>query len=137
MNNKPRKKYHKLTDIEKKEIITLYKLDNSKKNIAKIAKEYDITERQVFNLLKKNVSNEIEKGIKHNIKNQEDDFTKRIGELIKITMDRLEKELLSNDNKVTISQLSTTLGILYDKSRLEQNLSTSNNAININIKVEK
>ena len=51
-------------------------------------------------------------------------------------MDRIEKEILNGD-KVTLSQLSTTLGILYDKSRLENNLSTSNNEVKISIKIEK
>jgi hypothetical protein len=53
-----------------------------------------------------------------------------------MVFDRMEKQL-QEDDKITLSQLSTTLGIMYDKSRLENNLSTSNNSININIKVEK
>ena len=132
ITKKPRKKYHKLTKQEQKEIITQVKLDNSKTNVARISKEYDITERQIYKLRKSDVAKDIEQSImKH-----EEEFTKRVEELIKLTMDRIEKELQEGE-KITLSQLSTTLGILYDKSRLEKNLSTSNNSINIHIKVEK
>ena len=53
-----------------------------------------------------------------------------------MVFDRLEKQIMEDD-RATLSQLSTTLGILYDKSRLENNLSTENKSININIKIEK
>lgn len=140
ITKKPRKKYHKLTKIEQKEILELYKLNNSKKAIAKIVHDYDITEQQIFNIVKKAKENETlfkgDKDIEQSIIQQKNDFSKRVEELIKLTMDRIEKELQEGE-KITLSQLSTTLGILYDKSRLEKNLSTSNNSININIKVEK
>ena len=67
---------------------------------------------------------------------QSNDFSKRVEELIQLTLGRIEKELQEGE-KITLSQLSTTLGILYDKSRLEKNLSTSNQDICINIKIEK
>ena len=41
------------------------------------------------------------------------------------------------DGDANIKDLTTTIGILYDKNRLEQNLSTSNNSININLKIER
>ena len=132
ITKKPRKKYHKLTKTEQKEIITQVKLDNSKTNVARISKEYDITERQIYKLCKSDAAKDIEQ----NISKHEEEFSKRVEELIKLTMDRIEKELQEGE-KITLSQLSTTLGILYDKSRLEKNLSTSNNSINIHIKVEK
>lgn len=132
MENKKRKKYHKLTTKEQEEIITLYKLDNSNTSIAKICNDYDITRRQVFNLAKKDVACDIEKTITES----QNDFTKRVAELIDLTMTRIEKELKEGD-KITLSQLSTTLGILYDKSRLEKNLSTNNSSINIKIEIEK
>ena len=140
ITKKPRKKYHKLTKTEQKEILELYKLNNSKKAIAKIVHDYDITEQQIFNIVKKAKENNVlykgDKDIEQSIIEQKNDFSKRVEELIKLTMDRIEKELQEGE-KITLSQLSTTLGILYDKSRLEKNLSTSNNSINIHIKVEK
>ena len=122
----------KLTEKQRKEILTKYRLDNSKSNIARICKDYNITKQSIFNIAKSDISKEVDKSITES----KDNFTKRCNEIIKLTMDRIEKEILQGD-KVTLSQLSTTLGILYDKSRLENNLSTSNNNININIRVEK
>lgn len=122
----------KLTEEQRKEILLSYKLDNSKANISKLCTDYNITRQTIFNIAKSNLNNEIEKDITEAKSN----FTKRANEIIKLLLDKIEEKAL-NDDKTTLSQLSTTLGILYDKSRLENNLSTSNNAININIKVEK
>lgn len=109
-----------------------YMLDNSKANISKLCKDYSITRQYIFKLAKKEKYQEIEKSMK----SPGSEFTKRANEIIKKALDRLEY-MVVNDDKATISQISTMLGILYDKSRLEQNLSTDNKAININIKVEK
>lgn len=122
----------KLTDEQRKEILLSYKLDNSKQNINKLCNEYNITKQTIFNIAKSDISKDIEKTINESKSN----FTKRANEIIALLLDKIEEKAL-NDDKTTLSQLSTTLGILYDKSRLENNLSTSNNAININIKVEK
>ena len=122
----------KLTEEQRKEVITSYKLDNSKSNIAKICNDYNITRQYIYKLLK----SDIVKDVDNSIIASKGEFTKRCNEIIKKTMDRIEKEL-ENGDKITLSQLSTTLGILYDKSRLENNLSTNNSSININIKVEK
>lgn len=122
----------KLTEEQRKEIITAYKLDNSKSNIAKICKDYDITKQYIFKLAKSDIAKELEQSITQS----KQQFTKRTDAIIAKILDRIEEEVLNGD-KITLSQLSTTLGILYDKSRLENNLSTSNNSININIKVEK
>ena len=122
----------KLTEKQRKEILTKYRLDNSKSNIARICKDYNITKQSIFNIAKSDIAKEVDKSIIES----KDDFTKRCNEIIRLTMDRIEQEI-RNGEKVTLSQLSTTLGILYDKSRLENNLSTSNNNININIRVEK
>ncbi len=122
----------KLTEEQRKNIITSYKLDNSKSNINKLCHDYNITRQYIFKLAKSELSKEVEK----NIIESKGEFTKRVNEIIEKVLDRIDKEVMNGD-KITLSQLSTTLGILYDKSRLENNLSTSNNAININIKVEK
>lgn len=122
----------KLTKEQRQEIITSYKLDNSKANISKICNDYNITRQYIYKLLKQDISKEVDK----NITESKQEFTKRANIIITQILDRIEKEVLNGD-KITLSQLSTTLGILYDKSRLENNLSTSNNNININIRVEK
>ena len=122
----------KLTDEQRKEIILSYKLDNSKRNIAKICKDYNITEQYVFKLAKKESCKEIEKSIIES----KSKFSKKADEIILKGLNRLEY-MIENDEKATISQISTAIGILYDKSRLENNLSTNNSSININIKVDK
>lgn len=122
----------KLTTEQRKEIIASYKLDNSKSNLARICNDYNITRQYIYKLLKSDIVKDVDKSITDN----KEEFTKRCNSIIKKTLDRIEKEVLEGD-KITLSQLSTTLGILYDKSRLENNLSTSNSSININIKVEK
>lgn len=122
----------KLSDEQRRDIITKYKLDNSKSNINKICNDYGITRQYIFKLANSDIGKEIEQ----NINEIKPEFTKRVNEIIDKILKRIDYEL-ENGDKITLSQLSTTLGILYDKSRLENNLSTSNNAININIKVEK
>ena len=122
----------KLNDKQRQEILLSYKLDNSKENINKICNDYNITKQYVFKLAKSDLSKELDKSIKDN--NLE--FTKRANQIIKLLLDKIEEKAL-NDDRTTLSQLSTTLGILYDKSRLEEGLSTENKAINININIEK
>jgi endonuclease III len=120
----------KLTEEQRKDILLSYKLDNSKVNIAKLCTDYGITKQTIFNIAKKDIE-----GCNSIIKDTSN-FTKRANEIIEQAFDRLETRL-NEDDKATISQLATLIGILYDKSRLEQNLSTNNSSININIKVEK
>ena len=122
----------KLTKEQTQDLILDYTLDNSKKNAKRLIEKYGISERRLYQIIKENKSQEIKQSITDNSSN----FSKRANKIIQMVFDRLEKQLLEDD-KATLSQLSTTLGILYDKSRLENNLSTSNNSININIKVEK
>lgn len=124
----------KLTEKQRNEIVLSYKLDNSKENINRLCNDYNITRQYIFKLAKKDSTNQL---VKDSISNNESEFTKRANEIIKLTFDRIEEKLLESDEKTTLSQLATLLGIMYDKSRLENNLSTSNNSININIKVEK
>ena len=122
----------KITEEQRKELVLEYRLDNSKTNIKRLIDKYSITERRLFQIVKEDKNKEIVQ----NITESKDYFSKRANEIIKLALDRIENEILNGD-KITLSQLSTTLGILYDKSRLENNLSTSNNNININIRVEK
>ncbi len=122
----------KLTKEQRQDIALDYKLDNSKKNAKRLIDKYNISERRLYQIIKEETTREIEQSITDNSSN----FSKRANKIIQMVFDRLEKQL-QEDDKITLSQLSTTLGILYDKSRLENNLSTSNSSININIKVEK
>lgn len=122
----------KLTKEQREELKLEYKLDNTKSNLKRLIDKYGITERRLFQIVKEDFKEETKKSI---IESQYN-FSKRANEIIAKALDRLEY-MIENDEKATISQVSTAIGILYDKSRLENNLSTSNNSININIKVEK
>ena len=125
----------KLNDKQRNEIITRCKLDTSKENIKQIASDYNITTRYIDKLIKSDASKEIDKEI-NSITTNGNEFTKKANEIIKLLFQRIEDEI-KNGEKISLSQLSTTLGILYDKSRLENNLSTENKSINININIEK
>lgn len=125
----------KLNDKQRNEIITRCKLDTSKENIKQIALDYNITTRYIYKLIKSDASKEIDKEI-NSITTNGNEFTKKANEIIKLLFQRIEDEI-KNGEKISLSQLSTTLGILYDKSRLENNLSTENKSINININIEK
>lgn len=126
----------KLTEEDRQVIINTMKINNSKESVAKLCKDYDITRQYIYKLLRNDLKKNSENSIEQSIKNNESEFTKKANHIIDLIFARIEREL-ENGEKINISQLSTTLGILYDKSRLENNLSTSNNSININIKVEK
>ena len=120
----------KLTEEQRQEIIASYKLSPTKENASKLSKEYNITTRYIYKLLKQDKENEL-----NNITDKTSEFTKKANKIITLALQRLENEIITSD-KINIQQLTTTIGILYDKSRLENNLSTDNKAININIKIE-
>ena len=124
----------KLTENQRKEIIQICSINNSKENIKRVADEYNITTRYIYKLLKQDKCNEL---ANTSILSNNGEFTKRANEIIKLAFDRIEEKLQKEDSKDTLSQLSTLIGIMYDKSRLENNLSTDNKAISINIKIEK
>lgn len=119
----------KLTEEQRKELVLSYRLDNSKPNIKSLIKQYNISEQRLFQIVKEDKNKDL------CITDNTDNFSKRANEIIEKAFNRLE-ERLETDEKATISQLATLIGILYDKSRLESGLSTENKAISINIKIE-
>lgn len=121
------KRKDKLSNEEKQAILLEYELNHTNSNIQAICSKYQITKRTIYDLIKKNNEN--------SIIDYQSNFTKKANEIIALMLDRLENELKTSD-KINISQLSTSLGILYDKMRLNDNQSTSNSSININIKIE-
>lgn len=120
----------KLTEEQRDDIVASCLLDMSKHHIKQVAEQYDITPRYIYKLLKQNKENEID-----NITDNTNEFTKKANKIMKLALERIEQEILTGE-KITLQQLSTTLGILYDKSRLENNKSTENKEIKINIKIE-
>ena len=112
----------------KKTILLEYELNHTKDNIKTICTNYQITKRTLYDIVNKSKND-------NSIIDYQSNFTKKANEIIALMLDRLENELKTSE-KINISQLSTSLGILYDKMRLNDNQSTSNSSININIKIE-
>lgn len=122
----------KLTEQQRKEIIQRYLLDNSKENIIRICNDYNISKQYIFKLAKSDRSKEA----KMDIIEHKSEFTKTANKIIKMAFERLELKL-QEDDKISAKDLGTLIGILYDKSRLDANLSTENKSVQISIKIEK
>ena len=72
---------------------------------------------------------------KHIITEYQGNLSKKFEKIIEKAIKKLDAKVENEDIKAL--ELTKIIGILYDKSRLENNLSTENKAININIKIEK
>lgn len=131
----PYKHNYKLTDEDKKSIVLEYTLNRSKSTIQSICNKFHISEQTIYNVLKNYNQKERQQIVDASIKEYRANFSKNANLIINKALQRINNQLENNDN-ININQLSTTIGILYDKTRLEDNLSTSNNSININIKIE-
>lgn len=123
---------NKLTEEDKKDIMLYYYLDNTKQTRQDILDKYNISESYYYRLVKdKNNIKLIEKDITEN----KQKFSKKTEIIINKILNKVNDRVDKDD--ASIKDLITTFGILYDKNRLEQNLSTSNNSININLKIER
>ena len=126
---------NKLSEEDKKNIITQYLLDRSKENQELLCNKYNISRRYIFKLVKPINEDKRQEIIQDSIKEYNEEFTKKTKVILFKILDRINKEL-ENTDKIALSQLTTSYGILYDKMRLNENLSTSNNSIKIDIKIE-
>lgn len=132
MNNTS--KYKRLSQTERVEVVSSYLLDKSNTNIDLLCKKYNITKQTIYNLAKKK---DIKLQAMESINETAPNFSKRVDFLIEKALDKLEYKLNEEDTeKATYRDLAVLIGTLYDKSRLDKNLSTENKAIEINIKVE-
>ena len=126
---------YKLSDEDKKNIVLEYTLNRNKTTIDSICKKYNISEQTIYNVLNKYTQKEKNQIVNESITEYRKNFSKNANLIISKALSRLNEEIENAEN-INLNQLSTTIGILYDKTRLEDNLSTSNNSININIKIE-
>lgn len=125
---------YKLSESEKKEIAISYYLDRSNTNITELSNKYGISRQYIYQLVKKKETKEL---VKKCVIEDSPNFIKRIDKIIDASLDKIEYKLETDDtDKTTYRDLAIMIGTLYDKSRLEKNLSTENKAIEINIKVE-
>ena len=127
------KKIIKLSPEDKKNIVALYYLNRSDQSVQEIAKKYNITRRYVYKLIKQK---ENDPETKKYIIQTTQEFTKKNKIIMQQIQDAMLEKLKVDPDSVSFQQLATSYGILYDKTRLEENLSTSNNSIKIDIKIE-
>ena len=129
---KKEKHCYKLSEEDKQTITLDYYLNRSKQNVEDICNRYNISTRRLYQLVK---DERYTKALDGYITQCKNNFSKKTSILIDKAIDKLQDKIDNED--ANIKDLTTTIGILYDKNRLEQNLSTSNNSISINIKVER
>ena len=129
---KRNKHNYKLTDEDKQSITLEYYLNRSNENIQDICNRYSITKQTIYNIVK---DEKYQKQLERHIKETRQNFSKKTSILIDKAIDKLQNKI--DTEEVNNKDLITAIGVLYDKNRLEQNLSTSNNSINIILKIEK
>ena len=132
-SNESIKRIIKLSPEDKKNIVALYYLNRSDQSVQDIAKKYNITRRYVYKLIKQK---ENDPETKKYIIQSTQEFTKKNKIIMQQIQDAMLEKLKVDPDAVSFQQLATSYGILYDKTRLEENLSTSNNSVNISIKIE-
>jgi len=118
----------KLTQQQRKEIVLSHYLDSSKENIEYLMDKYNMSKQGLYNVIN-------HKDSKNYIKEYQPTLTKKMDKVIDLCIDRIIEAI--ETGKATPKDIITTFGIVYDKSRVEKNLSTSNQAVNINIKIDK
>lgn len=129
---KKNKHNYKLSEEDKQSIVLEYYLNKNKHNIDVLLDKYSISKRTLYNIIH---NEKYQEQVNNYITECKKNFTKKSTILIDKALDKINDKI--EENNASMKDLTTTLGILYDKNRLENNLSTSNNSININIKVEK
>ena len=126
---------YKLSEEDRRNIVLEYKLYRNHTTQENICKKYNISRNTIYNIVNSYTKKEQQQIIDESIKEYKQNFAKKSHAIINKALERIN-EKLDQGESLNINQLSTTLGILYDKTRLEDNLSTSNNSININIKID-
>lgn len=128
---KTTKHNYKLSQEDIKDIMLYYYLDNTKQTRQEILDKYNISKQTYYNIVKNKNNIEL---ISKDINSKRQNFTKKSELIIDKALNTINKKI--DNEEVNPRDLITITGILYDKTRLENNLSTSNNSININIKIE-
>lgn len=123
---------YKLSEEDKRQIVVEYTLNRKKQTVQDLCNRFNISDRTLYSLVKSKNGQEI---LEQHITESKKNFSKKLDIILQKTIEGLNERLEKEDIKAL--DYAKIFGITYDKSRLEQNLSTSNNSININIKVEK
>lgn len=122
---------YKLTEEDRKTIVLEYLLNKSYQNIECLANKYNISVKTIYNIVNDKRYNQV---VDKYITESSNNFKKKSKILIDKALNTINQKIEEGD--VSLRDLTILTGTLYDKTRLEDNLSTSNNSININIKIE-
>lgn len=129
---RPGKYNYKLSQDDIKDILLYYYLDNTEATRQEVLDKYNISKQYYYRLVKNEKNKQL---IEKDIKEAKQKFTQKSNVIIDKALTKINKKI--DDDDVSAKDLITITGILYDKTRLENNLSTSNNSININLKIER
>ena len=111
------------------EIVASFALTN---NYSETARATGVCDNTVKNIIAKQKSENAEEFAKV-CEEKKEEFSEFANKLILKAMKKLDKEL-DKDN-IAVNNLTTVIGVLYDKMRLANCESTENNKFEVNIKV--
>jgi transposase-like protein len=131
-NNIVKKHNYKLSPEDKQQIMVEYLLNRRKENVETLCKRFDISKVTLYDIVKSKEGQEL---LEKHITESKRNLTKKLDIILDKTIKGLNDKLQEEDIKAL--DYAKILGITYDKSRLENNLSTSNNEVKISIKIEK
>jgi transposase-like protein len=132
MTNLVKKHNYKLSIEDKEQIMIEYLLNRKKENVKDLCRRFDISEKTLYDIVKSKQGQEI---LEQHIIQSKKNLSKKLDIILDKTIKGLNDKLQEEDIKAL--DYAKILGITYDKSRLENNLSTSNNEVKISIKIEK
>ena len=110
---------------------TVYKITLSyftTNSFSETARQLDIPVGTVEDIYKRNIEKEEFTKLR---KEKQDDFVEKATRIIDKALNRLEKSLDDNEEKIPVNNLSTVLGTLYDKRALAKGETTSNTGVTI------
>lgn len=99
------------------------------KNYSRVARELDMSVDTVEDIVKRNIDKPEFTKLHEETRRK---FSADFEEIIDLAVNRLKQEIQLQD-KIPVNQLSTVIGTVYDKNRLENDESTSNENQTINI----
>lgn len=101
-------------------------------NYSETARQLDMPQKTVEDIYKRNIEKEEFTKLREE---KRDEFVEDATRIINKAMKRLEKSIDDNEETISVNNLSTVIGTLYDKRNLAEGKSTVNT--DITIKMDK
>ena len=111
---------------------TVYKIMNSyfiTNNYTETSRQLDIPLNTVYDIVDRNINKPEFVELQNKTRKK---FSKDFEEIIELAVNRLKTEIKEQD-RIPVNQLSTVIGTVYDKNRLELGESTENTSQTIKI----